>query len=163
MKQRVELSTYSLIITILTLALSVVILWRTLENHILFTVIGILICVILISALWYAPMSLSVKDGCLNINRSLRIKSIPLQDIASVKPMNPTMGAIRTCGSGGFMGYWGWFREGDLGRYFAYYGKASDCFLVTLKDGRRYMLGCRDGKAFADALSLALNASAHNG
>ncbi|MBD5225750.1 MAG: hypothetical protein HDS68_07295 [Bacteroidales bacterium] len=159
MKQRVELSTYCWIITILTLVLSAVILWRTLENQILFTVIGILVCLMLILALWYAPMSLSVKDGCLNINSTLRVKSIPLQDIESVKPMNPTMGAIRTCGSGGFLGYWGWFRESDLGRYFAYYGKASDCFLATLKDGRKYMLGCRDGKAFANALSLALKAS----
>lgn len=145
--------------TIATLVVSAIALWCTLGDQTKFTIIGILVCVMLATALWYAPMSLSVEDGCLNINRSLRIKSIPLQDIESVTQVTPTMGAIRTCGSGGFMGYWGWFREGDLGRYFAYYGKASDCFLVTLKDGRKYMLGCRDGKAFGNALSLALKAA----
>lgn len=162
MKQRVDLSTYSWIITVAVIVLLGVILWKSLPNQTMFTIIGVLTCVLLIFALWYAPMSLSVDNGYLNIHRSLTIKSIPLLDIESVKPINPTMGAIRTCGSGGFMGYWGWFREGDLGRYFAYYGKASDCFLVTLKDGRKYMLGCRDGKAFGNALSLAIQSYAHN-
>lgn len=69
-------------------------------------------------------------------------------DIAEVKLCQPTMGAIRICGSGGFFGWYGWFREGDIGKYFAYYGKSSDCFLVTLKDGRKYMLGCTDAPAF---------------
>lgn len=50
------------------------------------------------------------------------------------------------------MGYWGKFREADLGTYFAYYGRASDCFLVTLNDGRRYMLGCADAPAMVSEL-----------
>lgn len=57
------------------------------------------------------------------------------------------MGEKRIFGSGGFFGWYGWFSEADLGKYFAYYGKASDCFLVTLKNGRKYMLGCADAPA----------------
>ena len=56
------------------------------------------------------------------------------------------MGAMRLFGSGGWFGYYGWFSERDLGKYFAYYGKSSDCFLVRLKDGRQYMLGCNDAQ-----------------
>ncbi len=42
------------------------------------------------------------------------------------------------------MGYWGMFKEGDIGHYTAYYGKASDCFLVRLDNGDKYVLGCKN-------------------
>ena len=42
------------------------------------------------------------------------------------------------------MGYWGLFREGDVGRYMAYYGKASDCFMIRMKNGDKYVLGCKN-------------------
>lgn len=63
-------------------------------------------------------------------------------DIDNVELFQPTMGAIRIFASGGFMGYWGMFREGDIGRYYAFYGKASDCFLIRMKNGDKYVLGC---------------------
>ena len=67
------------------------------------------------AALFYAPLSLTLTDTTLDINRSLRIKTLPLKDIESVKLCPPTMGAIRVCGSGGYLGYRGWFNERDLG------------------------------------------------
>ena len=66
----------------------------------------------------------------------------------------PTMGTIRICGSGG---WFGWFSEKDLGKYFAYYGKASDCFLVTLKNGKKYMLGCKDTPKMVNAINEKIN------
>ena len=76
-----------------------------------------------------------------------------MTEVASVKLCPPTMGAIRICGSGGFLGYWGWFQERDLGKYFAYYGKASDCFLVTLTDGRKYILGCQNAPEMVEYIA----------
>ena len=73
-----------------------------------------------------------------------------MADVKSVRLCSPTMGAIRIFGSGGFLGYWGWFKERDLGKYFAYYGRSSDCFLVELKDGRKYMLGCKNAPKMVD-------------
>lgn len=58
------------------------------------------------------------------------------------------MAEKRICGSGGWFGYYGWFREPTIGKYFAYYGKASDCFLVRLKNGKNYVLGCEDKNEF---------------
>ncbi len=84
--------------------------------------------------------------------RPLKIKTIPISEISDVKLCSPAMGAIRICGSGGWFGWYGWFKENDLGKYFAYYGKASDCFLVSLKDGRKYMLGCKDAPEMVDAI-----------
>ena len=56
------------------------------------------------------------------------------------------MGARRLFGSGGFFGYWGIFKEGDVGRYAAYFGKASDCFLVRMKNGDKYVVPAETGK-----------------
>ncbi len=147
MKKRVQLSTYSLILSVLTIvALIGLLVWQfrrtgdELYAWLLFTIN----VVWAILVLFYSPLAVSVDDSTLSVHRSLRIKNIPLNDITDVKLCPPTMGEHRICGSGGFFGYWGWFSQRDLGRYFAYYGKSSDCFLVTLKDGRKYMLGCQD-------------------
>ena len=86
----------------------------------------------------------------------MRRKVIPLADIADARLCKPTMAERRLCGSGGFMGHWGRMYERDLGRYFAYYGKASDCFLVTLNDRRKYMLGCKDAPEMVAAIKKTI-------
>lgn len=109
--------------------------------------------VLCFTALCYMPLSISIRNGELNINRPLRIKSIPLSSIKSVKLVSPTMAQKRICGSGGWFGYYGWFNEPSIGKYFAYYGKASDCFLVTLKDGKKYLLGCENPKDMVEFIN----------
>lgn len=69
-------------------------------------------------------------------------KKIPMRNVESISLFQPTMGAIRIFASGGFMGYRGIFREGDIGNYYGFYGKASDCFLIRMKNGDKYVLGC---------------------
>ena len=113
--------------------------------------------VLCLTALLFMPLSITVKNGELNINRSLRIKTIPLSHIASVELWSPTMAERRICGSGGWFGYYGWFREPSIGKYFAYYGKASDCFLVTLKDEKKYVLGCENPKDMVEYINEFIN------
>ncbi len=143
MKQQVILSTFSLIITIVSNALIISIMFRNNPPVYVQVSLGVIWGMVLLSSLFYMPISISADQTAIYINRSLRIKAIPVKDVVSVRVCPPTMGAIRICGSGGFFGYWGWFKERDLGKYFAYYGRSSDCFLVELRDGRKYMLGCR--------------------
>ena len=158
MKRRVALSTFSIILTIAVIALFVVGMISYLNRAVdwlAYLLAGslVLICCL---AMYFTPMAISVEDGCLNINMLLRTKSIPLRDIQSVALCPPTMSEKRLLGSGGFFGYWGWFREPSIGRYFAYYGKASDCFLVRLKDGRLYMLGCVDALGIMECINSNL-------
>ena len=143
MKQPVILSTFSLIITIVSNALILSIMFLNNPPVYVQISLGVIWGMTVLASLFYMPISISADQTAIYINRNLRIKAIPIQDVASVKLCPPTMGAIRICGSGGFFGYWGWFKERDLGKYFAYYGRSSDCFLVELKDGRKYMLGCK--------------------
>ncbi len=77
-------------------------------------------------------------------------RKISLRDIERFELFQPTMGAIRIFASGGFMGYWGVFRESDIGRYYGFYGKVSDCFLVKMKIGDKYVLGCDNPQKIVD-------------
>lgn len=157
--KRVEFSSYCWIISALSTALMcgvfVYVLKRSDNDWAVWSLGGAFVLLFLFT-LCYMPLSISLDNESLNVNRSLKIKSIPLTEIAEVRLCPPTMGAIRICGSGGWFGWYGWFREKDLGKYFAYYGKASDCFLVTLKDDRKYMLGCQDAPEMVKAITERL-------
>lgn len=141
MRKKVKLSTWSTIMTLIGLIVLLAAFCFAKDSLAKYIVVGALV-VLCFTALCYMPLSISVKNGVLNINQPLKIKSIPLSLITSVELYSPTMASIRICGSGGWFGYYGWFKEPSIGKYFAYYGKASDCFLVTLKDGKKYVLGC---------------------
>lgn len=118
--------------------------------------VSFMFIVLVCCALFYTPVSVSLEDGLLTVRRPIRSRRIFVEEIASIKMCAPSMGAKTICGSGGFLGYWGRFYEKDLGKYFAYHGKASDCFLITLHDGRRYMLGCRNAADVVKAVKASL-------
>ncbi len=115
----------------------------------------ILVCLIAVFTVWNI---LALLDGnTLNIHTTLRRKRIRMADIASVELCAPTMAEKKILSSGGYFGYWGWFSERDLGKYFAYYGKSSECFLVRLRNGRRYMLGCDEPGAVVDSIKAQIS------
>ena len=160
MKHNVKLSTYSLIMSWLTmfvlLALSVYGYRGGMPPRLAYTFATLLV-VMIISGFIYMPVSIKVDDKRLSISRPLMSKNIPLSEIRRVRLSQPTMAENRIFGSGGFWGYWGWFSESTVGKYFAYYGKASDCFLVELKNGRKYMLGCVDPAEIVEYISDRIN------
>ena len=135
MKRNVKLSSYSIVLSGLSFVVFGMLLVNALRRDAPLWMIwslGIAIFILCFAALCYTPLSVSVDGMNLCIQRPLKTR--------------------RIVGSGGWFGYYGWFSERDLGRYFAYYGKASDCFLVTLRDGRKYMLGCDDAPAMVEAI-----------
>lgn len=153
MKQRTDLSTFCLITTIAgILGLIAIIIFINEGLMVQLMVAGVLVAMLL-SGLFYMPLSIGADKYAIYIYRSLKIKAIPMELVKSVRLCPPTMGARRISGSGGFMGYWGWFRERDLGTYFAYYGRSSDCFLVELANGRKYMLGCRNASRMVEYIN----------
>ena len=137
--------TYSRFSWLLTFAVFVVLLVGCIatfhETAKFFILLGMCV-VLIISALLYGAAYIKVDENYIVLGSFLRTRKIPLHEVESVEIFQPTMGAIRLCASGGFMGYWGLFREGDIGRYYGFYGKASECFLVRLKSGGKYVLGC---------------------
>ena len=156
MKQRVVLSAFSLITTIICNSVFVICFFLNEPPLYVKIVLACILVPLLVAGLFYMPLSIAADKYAIYVNRSLKINTIPLNEVKSVRLCPPTMGAIRICGSGGFMGYWGWFRERDLGRYFAYYGRSSDCFLVELKDGHKYLLGCNNPQKMVDYIKSNL-------
>ncbi len=157
-KESVQISAYSLFITIVSIIIFAGVAYTQFRRN--SDIAAYIFCSLLVIAccfsLFYSPMSISVDDNQLNIRRSLRIKSIPLDEISSIKLYQPTMGERRLCASGGWFGYCGWFSNNEIGKYFGYYGKASDCFLVTLKNGKKYLLGCKNPAIIVDFIQSKL-------
>lgn len=100
----------------------------------------------------YAPIYVEVDSDFVSVKSLLKRKRFRIEDIKSVELFQPTMGAIRIVASGGFMGYWGLFKEGDVGNYIGFFGKSSDCFMIRMKNGDKYVLGCKDPKMMVDEI-----------
>lgn len=147
MKSRVSLSTFSIILTAIITGALVAGCIVTYPEKPAFIVTLAVLALMVISSLLYAPLSIEADQKKITVRSAMRSQHIPMRNVTEAKLFQPTMGAIRLFASGGYMGYWGIFREGDIGRYMAYYGKASDCFLIRLKNGDKYVLGCKDPSA----------------
>lgn len=146
MKSTVRQSVFSFIITIAVIGALILGMFATYGTD-KFVILGVIIIVLLSFCMFYSPLSISANEETVEINSPFKIHSIAMRRIVSVERFKPTMGSLRLFGSGGFLGYWGIFREGDVGMYMAYYGKASDCFLLRLDNGDKYVLGCKDADA----------------
>ncbi|MDE6643621.1 MAG: PH domain-containing protein [Muribaculaceae bacterium] len=159
MEKKTVLSLYSKLMSILAVAILVALLVYEIKFHQYWrlVILGVALVAIIVTIGIYAPRAIAVKDDHIIVKRFLTPKMIPLKDVESVQLISPTMAERRLLGSGGWMGYWGWFKDGEVGRYFAYYGKASECFLVKLKSGRQYMLGCKDTQEMVDYIQSQLN------
>ena len=70
---------------------------------------------------YYMPLSVTVNDVDLCVNRTLCAKRIPLKEIGEIKRITASMLGWRFFGCVTVVfGYWGWFRGKALGKYFAY-------------------------------------------
>ena len=116
-----------------------------------------MLLVIIGFALVYAPLSVRTDQNSVRVKSMLRIFKIRFEDIESITLFQPTMGALRICASVGYMGYWGLFREGDVGNYIAYYGKSSDCFLIILRNHDKYVLGCSNPQRMVETIKENIN------
>ena len=127
------------------------------EKIIFFSLLGILL-VLIVAGLFYGAVYVKADSRYLVLGSVLRGKKIPISQVVSVELFQPIMAAIRICASGGFMGYWGIFRESDIGRYYGFYGKASDCFLVMMQNGDKYVVGCERLQEMVDYIRSQISA-----
>ncbi len=152
MKQKVKYSPLSLALTGIALIIFLCAFVDTHDNIHKLVLFSILIGCVMISALYYCPTSVTVSESGITLHRLLGKKVFGFNDILSVDTCYPSAGGIRLCGSGGFFGYWGYFNDIMIGTYFGYYGSRSHCFLIKLKNGRQYVLGCDNPAAIVNYL-----------
>ena len=144
MTSRVRLSAYSVALTaIITIVMTAICVITFHEKVAFYTMLAAALFMFIIT-LSYAPVEIGADPDFVTVRSVTRRQRIPLNRIERVELFQPTLGAYRLFASGGFMGYWGLFREGDVGRYMAYYGKASVCFMIRMKNGDKYVLGCKN-------------------
>jgi hypothetical protein len=146
MKKKVKLSLGSLIASNLFLALliSLAVYFISTGNNVGWIIICSVIALGALAVFIYMPTSIAVTDdGYLVVNRPVHSTKIAVEDIDGMELCPPgEKKKFNLLASAGFYGYWGRFKERSLGKYFAFYGRASECFLVRLKNGKQYMLGC---------------------
>ena len=88
----------------------------------MFYTLALLLVLLIIPTLFFAPLSIRADKDYITVVSPLKRHRIAMNDVESVRLFQPTMGAIRIFASGGYFGYWGIFREGDIGKYTGYYG-----------------------------------------
>ncbi|MBO4943927.1 MAG: hypothetical protein J6C91_01545 [Muribaculaceae bacterium] len=157
-KSTVKLSTYSWCVTIAVTLVLYVAMFCALHNTSAFFTLLAVYLLLLIFGLIYSPWYVKADSREITVKSILKKRVIPLADVRSVEIFSPTMGARRVVGSGGFMGYWGIFNEGGIGRYAAFYGRSSDCFLVRLADGDKYVIGCENPQTMVDFIKSHIQA-----
>lgn len=155
MKQKVSPSSRSTMLTFVVSALLLSLIYYFYSRHetVIFCIMAGCTTVYALCSLLFMPMSVELDDRNLTVNMPLRYRRFPVSEIAAVKRYTPAMGEHRLLGSGGYCGYWGWFSNREIGKYFAYYGQSSDCFLILMRNGRRYMLGCKNPDEMVKAIS----------
>lgn len=113
-----------------------------------FNYIGMISAIVILTAILYvisiAPLSLSLNENDITINKIIGKKVIKIKDISEVFPYSVKGYNIRIFGSGGFFGYTGIFKEKHLGKYNSYVGDYSQSFILKLKSGRLYMISSED-------------------
>lgn len=121
-----------------------------------FVIIRWILILMLLGGLYYCPRYVEITPSRLIIDRLLTKKQIPVSEIVSAVPYQRTMNFVRTWGSGGLFGFWGWFRNQELGRFFVYATSLDQLVLVTLGSGRKYVISCENAQEMACQITLRL-------
>ena len=157
MKQRIKFSTFSLIITVGVLILFTVGIFSLRGNVEKLAVFCMILGTITLFGIYFCPKTIEANESGITLHRLLSpAKFFSYKTIQSVDNCYPSLGGLRLCASGGFFGYWGYFKDMVIGTYFGYYGSQSNCILVKLKDGKQYVLGCDDSSALISYINSHL-------
>ncbi|MDE6485112.1 MAG: PH domain-containing protein [Duncaniella sp.] len=155
MKKKVRYTVKSITVPVISVLVVAAVAWSRYQRHgdmFYIWLLGGLLAIMLVLMLFFAPVSVSVTDRGIKLKSLLNCKNIPFDKIIKVKEFIPSATAKSPFGSRDWLGSWGWFKDNRIGRYRAFYGKPDECFLVTLSDGKMFLIGCEDHAAVADAI-----------
>ena len=102
-----------------------------------------------------APVAYTVGDDTLRIERRAGTVSIPISSIREVRVLPAQVTFWRVGGSGGWLGFYGEFKNPELGQVTMYATRTEDRVLVVT-DGRSYVVTPASPEAFAADLESRL-------
>ena len=93
-----------------------------------------------------APQRLEIGAKTLVILRRYKSITIHADEVLSVDrlPKNALRGAVRTCGVGGFFGYYGHYYQGSIGAFQLYATSFDNLFLIRLANGKKIVISCSE-------------------
>ena len=144
MKSKVKFSAFCIGITSIVIIAVIVGIIVSLDNIKDAVILFAVLVGMILSSLFYCPISIEADSDNLKIHRVLKTKSFDYNRIAHLDRCYPSGGGLRLCGSGGFMGYWVYFSDIVIGTYFGYYGTHTQCILIRLTDGKQYVVSCQN-------------------
>lgn len=100
-----------------------------------------------------APISIEIDESQLVLNRVLGQKIIRYDDIDSIEIYVSDALEVRLFGSGGFCGFVGTFRNKKIGKYQSYVGDYSQAFLIRTKEGKKYVLSCKNRESLISKIN----------
>ena len=157
MKQKVKFSLSSILLTALILILFVEGTIMLLDNEVKLTLFCIIMGGVTIAGLYYCPISIEANEVGIKFHCLLSPpKTFRYDTIQSVDTCYPSIGGLRLCASGGYFGFWGYFRDFVIGTYIGYYGSRNNCIVVKLKSGKQYVLGCDNPVDMVDYIKSQL-------
>ena len=160
MKQQVTWNWLAVILTLGTMLLLVIGMMATRDDPTKYYFLGFLLLGLLAMNWFYSPRAIATEDNSIVVCRRLKRKKLQFSDIKSISYYTPQVfSGLKLCGSGGFGGYWGWYSAADIGTYFAYFGDPNSCFLIELKNGRKYVLGCDNPESIIEEVKKGINNS----
>jgi|GEM_PF-3942267 len=124
-----------------------------------FLLVGVMLFILLYlaSALLLMPYDISIEGDKLYRTTPVWTWVISLSDVKAVTPIDSyfDLGKCKL-GSYGLLGFWGKWHSAKFGDYTAFYGRPDQCFFVRLKNGKGYMLGCKENEALMQAIKDAI-------
>lgn len=149
---------FSKILTALVLIHFVVGIFLLLDETEKLTLFSIIMGGVTIAGLYYCLISIEANEFGITFHCLLSSpKTFLYNTIQCIDTCYPSFGGLRHCASGGYFGYWDYFKDFTIGTYIGYYGCRDNCILVKLKTGKQYVLGCDNSVAMVDYITSQLN------
>jgi hypothetical protein len=132
--------TVSVIVTIIGILLFLDSNWADSKKE----YILILLIIGLLGIVCIVPTKIILTSDYLYIKRIIGSKKVITSEITEVGLCYSRGMSIKVCGSGGFCGSIGWYKDPCLGVYFSYVMNWNQAFYIILKNGKKYMLSCEN-------------------
>lgn len=104
----------------------------------------ILIILGLLGIVCLVPTKIILTSDHICVRRIIGLRKFAISEITEIGLCYSRGISIKVCGSGGFCGSIGWYKDPCYGVYFSYVTNWSQAFFITLKNGKKYMLSCEN-------------------
>lgn len=126
-------------------------------NLTLLIVTNIIIVTVLLYFAAVAPISITLSEDRLTLNKVIGKRHILYADINFIEVHEYNKRDKKISGSSGFCGYIGYFYNNEIGRYWINAGNLKQTFIVKKKNGKQYVFSCEDYEALVSEVKSYLS------